>query len=137
MIGLDNDREQSAQSAHSSRESPHQGDGSTVHRAKDHRSTVQDRVSIEELDLMQDAQRELEHLSKLATADRTKRFGKLYRLVRQIPLLTIAGKQVRQNTGEIRLESMVKRGGYRPRYAVWWLAQNQYHPQAVRRAYQR
>jgi len=75
---------------------------------------VQDRVSIEELDLMQDAQRELEHLSKLATADRTKRFGKLYRLVRQIPLLTIAGKRRDKTLEEIRLESMVKRGGYRP-----------------------
>jgi len=49
--------------------------------AKDHRLTVQEQVSIEELDLMQDALRELEHLSKLATADLTKRFGKLYRLV--------------------------------------------------------
>jgi len=47
--------------------------GSTVRRAKDHRF-VQEQVSIEELDLMQDALRELEHLSKLATADLTKRF---------------------------------------------------------------
>jgi len=48
---------------------------------------------------MQDALRELEHLSKLATADLTKRFGKLYRLVSHIQLLTIAGERVRQNTG--------------------------------------
>jgi len=47
---------------------------------------------------MQDALRELEHLSKLATADLTKRFGKLY-LVSHIQLLTIAGERVRQNTG--------------------------------------
>jgi len=35
-------------------------DGSTVRRAKDHRLTVQEQVSIEGLDLMQDALRELD-----------------------------------------------------------------------------
>ena len=88
---------------------------------------------------MQDAQRELEHLSKLATADRTKRFGKLYRLVRQIPLLTIAGKRVRQNTGgnTAGIDGQTRRDIDPDMLSQLAneLAQNQYHPQAVRRAY--
>jgi group II intron reverse transcriptase/maturase len=60
---------------------------------------VQARVSIQELDLMKDPQRELEHLRKLATADPNKRFGKLYCLVSHVQLLTIASQRVRQNTG--------------------------------------
>jgi len=87
---------------------------------------------------MQDAQRELEHLSKLATADRTKRFGKLYRLVRQIPLLTIAGKTgATKHWRKYGWNRWSNAAGYRPDMLSQWLelAQNQYHPQAVRRAY--
>lgn len=88
---------------------------------------------------MQDARSELEHLSKLATTDRTKRFGKLYRLVRQTQLLTNAGERVRQNTGgstagidgqtrrDIDLDMLSQ--------LAKELAQNKYHSQAVRRAY--
>jgi RNA-directed DNA polymerase len=43
--------------------------------------------------------RELEHLRKLAAEDPTKRFGKLYKLVRSIGLLGIAAERVRTNTG--------------------------------------
>lgn len=48
---------------------------------------------------MNDPQNELEHLRKIAIANPSKRFGKLYRLVKHIKLLTIAGEKVRQNTG--------------------------------------
>lgn len=48
---------------------------------------------------MNDPQKELEHLRKIAIANPNKRFGKLYRLVKHIKLLTIAGEKVRQNTG--------------------------------------
>jgi RNA-directed DNA polymerase len=43
--------------------------------------------------------RELEHLSKLAVAQPRKRFGRLYRLVRQAGILATAAERVRQNTG--------------------------------------
>ena len=48
---------------------------------------------------MQDPLRELEHLGKLAAADPLKRFGKLYRVVCHMEVLTQAGERVRQNTG--------------------------------------
>src|SRR5918912_861190 len=48
---------------------------------------------------MADPFRELEHLSKLAAADSRKRFGRLYRLIRQAGILTAAAERVRQNTG--------------------------------------
>src|SRR3989454_2962137 len=48
---------------------------------------------------MADPFRELEHLSKLAAADPTKRFSRLYRLVRHAGILAAAAKRVRQNTG--------------------------------------
>lgn len=88
---------------------------------------------------MQDAQRELEHLRKLATADLKKRFGELYQLVSHIQLLTVAGERVRQNTGgrtagingqtrrDIDLDMLSQLAGE--------LAQSQYHPQVVRRVY--
>ena len=56
-------------------------------------------MSIQELDLMNDPQNELEHLRKIAIANPSKRFGKLYRLIKHVKLLTIAGERVRQNTG--------------------------------------
>jgi group II intron reverse transcriptase/maturase len=88
---------------------------------------------------MQDAQRELEHLRKLATADLFKRFGKLYRLVRQIPLLTTAGERVRQNTGgnTAGIDGQTRRDINPDMLAqlAQELALNQYHPGAVRRVY--
>jgi hypothetical protein len=60
---------------------PHPGDGSAVTGQRITGNLVQSLVSIEVLDLMNDPLRELEHLSKLASADPTKRFSDLYRLV--------------------------------------------------------
>src|ERR671915_1291339 len=48
---------------------------------------------------MNDPLRELEHLSKLASADPSKRFSDLYRLVGHWKLLALAAERVRQNTG--------------------------------------
>lgn len=48
---------------------------------------------------MGDPFRELEHLSKLAAAHPTKRFSRVYRLVRQPGALAAAAERVRQNTG--------------------------------------
>jgi retron-type reverse transcriptase len=42
---------------------------------------------------------ELEHLSKLARADPTKRFSRLHKLVRDVGLLATAAERVRSNTG--------------------------------------
>ncbi|MEQ8672783.1 MAG: group II intron reverse transcriptase/maturase [Aggregatilineales bacterium] len=42
---------------------------------------------------------ELEHIRKLATADRDKRFGKLYRLVRKMDMLESAWAHVKNNKG--------------------------------------
>jgi hypothetical protein len=51
---------------------------------------------------MSDPRRELEHLRKLAAADPTKRFGKLYRLVSHRELL--------QDLDSLLLASRVQRG---------------------------
>src|SRR5919201_321601 len=118
---------------------PHQGDGSAVTGRRTTGNAVQAQVSTEELDLMRDPQRELEHLGKLATAEPTKRFGKLYRLVSHRELLRQAGERVRQNTGgrtagidgqtrsHIDEDMLV--------HLAEELAHNRYQPQAVRRAY--
>ena len=42
---------------------------------------------------------ELEHMRKLATADRDKRFGKLYRLVGKMDMLDSAWAHVKENKG--------------------------------------
>ncbi|MGH8601515.1 MAG: hypothetical protein ACREXR_01655 [Gammaproteobacteria bacterium] len=68
---------------------PHQGDGSAVTGRRITGNLVQSLVSIEVLDLMNDPLRELGHLSKLASADPTKRFSDLYRLVGHWKLLTL------------------------------------------------
>src|SRR5262249_16815939 len=78
---------------------PHRGDGSAVTGRRTTGNIVQAPVSTEELDLMCDPHRELEHLGKLAAAESTKRFGKLYRLVSHPQMLSLAGEHVRQNTG--------------------------------------
>src|SRR6266571_5288836 len=81
------------------RGTPHQGDGSAVTGRRTTGNVVQAQGSTEELDLMCDPQRELEHLGKLAAAEPTKRFGTLYRLVSHPQMLSLAGEHVRQNTG--------------------------------------
>jgi retron-type reverse transcriptase len=53
----------------------------------------------EMLDLMSAVSHELEHIRKLATADREKRFGKLYRLVRKMDMLESAWAHVKNNKG--------------------------------------
>jgi group II intron reverse transcriptase/maturase len=88
---------------------------------------------------MRDPLRELEHLGNLAAADPAKRFGKLYRLVSHRELLRHAGERVRQNTGgrTAGIDGQTRRQideGLCARLAEE-LAHNQYHPQAVRRAY--
>jgi group II intron reverse transcriptase/maturase len=88
---------------------------------------------------MCDPLRELEHLSNLAAADPVKRFGKLYRLVCHRGLLRHAGERVRQNTGgrTAGIDGQTRRhidDAMLDRLAEE-LAHNQYHPQAVRRAY--
>jgi retron-type reverse transcriptase len=82
---------------------------------------------------------ELEHLSKLASADPTKRFSRLYRLLRDIGLLAIAADRVRSNTGgrtagidgqtrkQIDLDLLSTLADE--------LATNRYRPQPVRRVY--
>ncbi len=88
---------------------------------------------------MRDPLSELGHLRKLAKADPTKRFDKLYRLVCARDILAIASERVSQNTGgttagidgqtrkQINTEMLVTLSDE--------LRQDRYHPQAVRRAY--
>jgi len=88
---------------------------------------------------MRDPLSELGHLRKLAKADPTKRFDKLYRLVCARDILAIASERVSQNTGgttagidgqtrkQINTEMLVTLADE--------LRQDRYHPQAVRRAY--
>src|SRR5947207_14479902 len=100
MIGLDDERERSAQSDRSSRGS-HAPEGEAVAPSTGRRITgtvVQEHKSTEELDLMRDPLRELGHLRKLAKADPTKRFDKLHRLVCNRDILAIASERVSQNT---------------------------------------
>ena len=88
---------------------------------------------------MGDPQRELEHLGKLATAEPTKRFGKLYRLVSHREVLRQAGERVRQNTGgrtagiDGQTRSHIDEGMLG--HLAEDFAHNRYQPQAVRRAY--
>jgi RNA-directed DNA polymerase len=56
-------------------------------------------VSTEELDLMRDPQQELEHLRGLATANPTKRFSKLLKIVRHEVFLSQAWQRVQANVG--------------------------------------
>jgi group II intron reverse transcriptase/maturase len=118
---------------------PHQGDGSTVTGRRATGDFVQAPVRIEELDLMDDPLRELEHLRKLAATEPTKRFDRLYRLVGHIKLLTGAGERVRQNTGgrTAGIDGQT-RSDIDPNMLLQLaaeLAQNRYRPQAVRRVY--
>jgi len=88
---------------------------------------------------MRDPLSELGHLRKLAKADPTKRFDKLYRLVCARDILAIASERVSQNTGGTTAGID---GQTRKQITTEMLAnladelrQDRYHPQAVRRAY--
>lgn len=140
MIGLDDDRGRSAQSDRRSRGS-HAPKGEAVGPSTGRRITgnvVQEHKSTEERDLMRDPLSELGHLRKLAKANPTKRFDKLYRLVRAREILALASERVSQNTGgttagidgqtrkQINAEMLVTLADE--------LRQERSHPQAVRRA---
>ena len=88
---------------------------------------------------MRDPHRELEHLGKLATAEPTKRFGKLYRLVSHREVLRQAGERVRQNTGGRTAGIDGQTRSHIDEDMLGYLAEdiahNRYQPQAVRRAY--
>jgi retron-type reverse transcriptase len=82
---------------------------------------------------------ELEHLSKLASADPTKRFSKLYKLVRDKGLLTIAADRVRTNTGgrTAGIDGQTRQQIDLDLVSTLTdeLAANRYRPQPVRRVY--
>src|SRR5215813_1735584 len=118
---------------------PHQGDGSAVTGRRITGNFVQSLVSIEVLDLMNDPLRELEHLRKLASADLTKRFGNLYRLVSHWKFLSLAGERVRQNTGgrtagiDGQTRKHIDMGMLS--HLAEELASHRYQPKPVRRVY--
>src|SRR5215831_4313387 len=118
---------------------PHRGDGSAVTGRRTTGNVVQAPVSTEELDLMCDPHRELEHLGKLAAAEPTKRFGKLYRLVSHPQMLALAGEHVRQNTGGRTAGIDGQTRSHIDPDMLTRLADelqhNRYAPQAVRRIY--
>jgi hypothetical protein len=84
---------------------------------------------------MGDPRHDLEHLGKLAATNPAKRFGKLYKLVRNPALIALAAERVRQNTGgrtagidgqtRAAIDEELLRG------LVEDLAQHRYQPQAV------
>jgi len=82
---------------------------------------------------------ELEHLSKLASADPTKRFSKLYKLVRDVGLLAIAADRVRTNTGgrTAGIDGQTRQQADYTLVATLAdeLAATRYRPQPVRRVY--
>ncbi len=88
---------------------------------------------------MGDPRPELEHLGKLASADPAKRFGKLYKLVRNPGLIGLAAERVRQNTGGrtagIDGQTRAQIDEDLLRELVDDLTQHRYHPKAVRRTY--
>jgi delta 1-pyrroline-5-carboxylate dehydrogenase len=118
---------------------PHPGDGSAVTGQRVTGNFVQSLVSIEVLDLMKDPLRELEHLSKLASADPTKRLSDLYRLVGHGKLLALAAERVRQNTGgrTAGIDGQTRKAIDVSRLSqlAEELASHHYQPQAVRRGY--
>jgi group II intron reverse transcriptase/maturase len=88
---------------------------------------------------MVDVIRELGHLEKLAKEDKTRRFDRLYRLLRQEPFLVIAKQRIAKNKGanipgvdgqvmdDITPDEIVRLGQE--------LAAGTYRPQPVRRRY--
>ena len=88
---------------------------------------------------MRDPLSELGHLRKLATAEPTKRFDKLYRVVSAREILAIASERVSQNTGGTTagIDGQTRKQINPELLATLAdeLRQHRYHPQAVRRAY--
>jgi RNA-directed DNA polymerase len=88
---------------------------------------------------MRDPQRELEHLRKLATADPTKRFGKLLKIVRQEAFLVMAWERVRTNKGSktpgVDGQTRDDIDATTLHNLAEELATNSYRPQPVRRVY--
>ena len=88
---------------------------------------------------MADPFRELEHLSKLAAAQPRKRFGRLYRLVRQAGIRAAAAERVRQNTGgrTAGIDGQTRRqiGAEMLTDLAEDLTHGRYRAKAVRRAY--
>ena len=88
---------------------------------------------------MNDPQRELEHLRKLATAEPTKRFGKLHKMIRQEVFLTMVWQRVQTNTGSLTpgIDGQIKTDV--DEQTLITLAQElktgSYRPQPVRRVY--
>jgi hypothetical protein len=88
---------------------------------------------------MVDVIRELGHLEKLAKEDKTRRFDRLYRLLRQEPFLVMAKQRIAKNKGantpgvdgqvmdDITPDEIVRLGQE--------LAAGTYQPQPVRRRY--
>lgn len=97
------------------------------------------RTHTEVLDLMVDVTTELGHLKKLAEGDPTKRFDRLYRLLRQDELLALAKERIAKNKGaqtpgvdgrkmsDIENEDLVQLSQE--------LAKGTYQPRPVRRGY--
>ncbi len=88
---------------------------------------------------MGDPIRELEHLGRLAAAEPAKRFGKLYKLVRNEQLIRFAAERVRHNTGGrtagIDGQTRAQIGDELLHDLIEDLANNRYMPKAVRRTY--
>src|SRR5260221_13151937 len=88
---------------------------------------------------MRDPLSELGHLRKLAKADPTKRFDKLYRLVGAKDILAIAAERVSQNTGGTTagIDGQTRKQINTELLATLAdeLRQHRYHPRSVRRAY--
>jgi RNA-directed DNA polymerase len=88
---------------------------------------------------VKDPQRELEHLRKLATADPTKRFDKLLKIIRQEAFLAMAWGHVRTNKGSqtpgIDGQTKADVNERVIRELAQELAEGRYQPQPVRRVY--
>lgn len=88
---------------------------------------------------MKDPQRELEHLRKLASADPTKRFGKLLKAVKQETFLTMAWERIRTNKGSRTsgVDGQTKEdvNAQMIHELARELAERRYQPKPVRRVY--
>jgi group II intron reverse transcriptase/maturase len=90
---------------------------------------------------MVDPYAELEHLRKLATADPTKRFGKLLKIVRQETFLEMAWMRIRANEGshtpgvDGQIKDDIDENWGIIRDLAQELAEHRYQPQPVRRVY--
>ena len=97
------------------------------------------RTHTEVLDLMVDVTAELGHLKKLAEGDPTKRFDRLYRLLRQGELLALAKERIAKNKGAqtpgVDGRTMSDIGNEDLVQLSQELAKGTYQPMPVRRGY--